>query len=66
LFARDERDMLALCRTRGVGAIVQASSSDGGESWSPARPIDLPNPNSGFDGVRAADGTLYLVYNHTP
>jgi predicted neuraminidase len=65
LFALSERNILALCRTRGVGSIVQATSSDGGESWSPARPIDLPNPNSGFDGVRTSGGALYLVYNHT-
>jgi predicted neuraminidase len=60
-----ERLILALCRSRGIGAICQAESSDNGETWSPAKPIDLPNPNSGIDAVRAADGTLYLIYNHT-
>jgi predicted neuraminidase len=66
LFALGEGRILALCRSRGIGSIVQSDSRDGGETWSPARAIDLPNPNSGFDGVRAANGNLYLVYNHSP
>jgi predicted neuraminidase len=57
--------LLALCRSRDVGAICRAESRDGGQTWSEARPIDLPNPNSGIDAVRAANGAFYLVYNHT-
>jgi predicted neuraminidase len=56
--------VLALCRSRGIGFICQAESSDGGQTWSAARPTALPNPNSGLDAVRAADGDFYLVYNH--
>lgn len=59
------RTILALCRARGIGSVCQAESSDGGETWSAAKPIDLPNPNSGIDAVRAANGAFYLVYNHT-
>jgi predicted neuraminidase len=57
--------LLALCRSRGIGFICQAESEDGGESWSKAKPTALPNPNSGIDAVRAADGDFYLVYNPT-
>jgi predicted neuraminidase len=50
--------------TDRIGRIVTSSSSDGGRTWAPARPIDLPNPNAGIDVVRLADGRLILIYNH--
>jgi predicted neuraminidase len=65
LFDLGGNQILALCRSRGLGSICQSESRDGGLTWAPAKPIALPNPNSGIDGVRAADGSLYLVYNHT-
>lgn len=57
--------IIALCRSRGLGAIAQAESKDGGRTWSAARASTLPNPNSGIDAVRADDGSFYLIYNHT-
>ena len=65
LFERKDKSILALCRSRGLGAICAAESKDGGETWSPAKKIDLPNPGSGIDGVRAANGDFFLAYNHT-
>jgi predicted neuraminidase len=65
LFETSDKRVVALCRSRGLGLIVQAESKDGGETWSPAKPIELPNPGSGIDLVRTANSRLFLVYNHS-
>jgi len=53
----------ALCRTK-QGVIAMTWSSDAGRSWTPLAATELPNPNSGIDGVTLVDGRLLLVYNH--
>jgi predicted neuraminidase len=65
LYERQDKTVIALCRSRGIGFICQAESKDGGQTWSAARPTALPNPNSGIDAVRAAGGDVYLAYNPT-
>lgn len=56
-----------LMRSTGrIGAVCESSSSDGGKTWTPAQPTSLPHPGSGIDAVRLGDGTIALVYNHTP
>jgi predicted neuraminidase len=53
-----------LCRSRQQ-RIAEAWSEDQGRTWTAPVLTDLPNPNSGIDGVTLADGGHLLVYNHT-
>ena len=46
-----------------AGHVLRSDSSDAGHSWSTARPIDVPNNNSGIDLVRLRDGRLALACN---
>jgi predicted neuraminidase len=45
-------------------AMIESSSTDNGETWSPLTKSTLPNNSSGFDGVTLKDGRQLLVYNH--
>ena len=43
--------------------IAVADSEDDGKTWTQARLIALPNPNSGIDAVRLKDGRIVLIFN---
>ncbi len=45
--------------------IAVADSTDDGASWTQARFLDLPNPNSGIDAVRLRDGRIVLAFNNS-
>ena len=54
-----------LCRTQ-EGVLAQAVSEDRGKTWTPLQATDLPNNNSGIDGVVREDGLRLLVCNPIP
>jgi predicted neuraminidase len=54
LYARSTSDIARVCI---------ADSFDNGLTWTNARPLDVPNPNSGIDVVGLRDGRVVLVYN---
>ncbi len=61
----EKRLRMYLRSTPSIGHICVADSRDEGLTWTEARPLDLPNPNSGIDAVRLRDGRFVMVYNHT-
>ncbi len=54
-----------LCRSQ-QGRVYESWMSGNWQSWSSPAPVEVPNPNSGIDGVVLRDGRGLLVYNHTP
>ena len=51
-----------LCRTQ-EGVVAKASSEDSGKTWTPLQGTNLPNNNSGIDGLTLKDGLRLLVCN---
>lgn len=64
LLAYEGNKLQLLCRTKR-GYIAEAWSTNGAVDWSALRRTVLPNPNSGIDAVRLAEGQTVLAYNHT-
>jgi predicted neuraminidase len=51
-------------RENGITDRIRVSESrDEGLNWSPVQSSELPNPGSGLDAVRLANGHWAIVYN---
>jgi arylsulfatase A len=67
LFEKKDGTVVAYLRENGpLGKIRVCESKDKGVSWGPVGVCDLPNPGSGCDGVRLANGHWLMVYNDLP
>jgi predicted neuraminidase len=63
---RNDGTLVAYMRENGItGRIRVAESIDDGFSWGTVGASELPNPGSGLDGVRLANGHWVLIYNDT-
>ncbi len=61
---RNDGTLVAYMRENGPRNCIRVSESkDDGLTWSPVGDTPLPNPGSGIDGVRLANGHWVLVYN---
>lgn len=63
--AHSARQLQILCRTK-EGRLAESWSTNAGDSWTPLRLTDLPNPNSAVDAVRLSNRQFILAYNHSP
>ena len=59
----DSQCIAAFFRRRQADWVFRSESTDGGESWSPPQPTELPNNNSSISAIRLADGRIALVGN---
>lgn len=55
----------ALGRTK-QGYVFAMDSDDAGRTWGAMRLLDVPNPDSGLDAMRLADGRFLMVLNDVP
>ena len=61
---RNDGTLVAYMRENGPRDRIRVSESrDRGETWSPVGETEFPNPGSGVDAVRLANGHWIIVYN---
>lgn len=66
LLRRDDGTLVAYMRENGWRKRVRvAESRDDGMTWGPVGVSELPNPGSGLDGLRLANGHWLLILNDT-
>ncbi len=61
---RNDGTLVTYMRENGITDKIRvAESSDGGKTWGPVGEIEMPNPGSGLDAVRLANGHWVLIHN---
>ena len=65
ILTANDGSLKAVGRTK-QGFLFSTSSPDLGQTWSPIKLLDVPNPNSGADATTLKDGRFILVNNNTP
>lgn len=64
LLEKKNGDIVAYMRNASYDNRIQTSySTDGGKSWSPAKYIDIDNPNSSLEVKALADGRWVMICN---
>jgi predicted neuraminidase len=60
-------DIAAYLRDSGgaPGRVMRSISEDNGETWSPARDTDVPNPGSSLEVIALSEGSWLMVCNDT-
>ncbi|MBS1302659.1 glycosyl hydrolase [Loktanella sp. SALINAS62] len=62
---RGDGHLVAFFRRRQADMVYRTTSADGGESWTPPAPTDVPNNNSSIAVIRLADGRIAMACNPT-
>src|SRR4051794_15810788 len=65
LFEGTGGTIVALMRSRNPRVVCRAESKDGGKTFSPAEPTELPNPSAGIDAAKTPEGDVFLIHNPT-
>src|SRR4029453_831783 len=66
ILRRDSGELAAYMRENGILKRIRTSTSkDEGRTWGTVTATDMPNPGSGLDGLRLANGHWLLIYNDT-
>ena len=67
LLEKNNGDIVAYMRDSGGEFKIHTSTSkDDGQTWSPAKYIDIPNPNSSVEVKKLANGDWAMVCNDLP
>lgn len=63
LFETQDGTIVALMRSREPRVVCRSESKDGGVTFTPATPTELPNPSTGVDCVKLANGDILMICN---